>query len=215
GRQRRRGHSPALPGVGEAIFAGTSSGEVCRRPAGVRMSARSEHAPALSPVRGRQRRKRRGHHRGGFMPEFPPPSVPGDTLVASEAALNEQAIESLLADFRAWLEQAAHADLLETVDDTPQPVDLATLLGQFVALRHEVNLQTRSSRATQEQNSETLRQLTEALELLQNQPEARPEAEEREQSERLRPLLKTLVDVHDALALARREVLRGEGKLLP
>jgi len=128
--------------------------------------------------------------------------------------LNEQAIESLLADFRTWLEQAAHADLPEP-DDAPQPVDLATLLGQFVALRHEVNLQTRSSRAMQEQNTETLRQLTEALELLQNQPEPNPEAEGREQSERLRPLLKTLVDVHDALALARREVLRAQENLLP
>jgi molecular chaperone GrpE len=129
--------------------------------------------------------------------------------------LNEQALESLLADFRTWLEQAAHADLPEPADDAPQPVDLATLLGQFVALRHEVNLQTRSSRATQEQNSETLRQLSEALELLQNQPEADTDAEEREQSECLRPLLKTLVDVHDALALARREVLRAEENLLP
>ena len=129
--------------------------------------------------------------------------------------MNEQAIESLLADFRTWLEQAAHADLPEPTDDPPQPVDLATLLGQFVALRHEVNLQTRSSRAMQEQNTETLRQLTEALELLQNRLEPDAKAEEREQSERLRPLLKTLVDVHDALALAHREVLRAEENLLP
>src|SRR5262249_34228915 len=110
---------------------------------------------------------------------------------------------------------AAHADLPEPADNAPQPVDLATLLGQFVTLRHEVNLQTRSSRAMQEQNTETLRQLTEALELLQNQPEPDLEAEGREQSERLGPLPKTLVDVHDALGRARREVLRAEENLLP
>src|SRR5712691_7277232 len=105
------------------------------------------------------------------MPEFPPPGVPGDTLVTSQAALNEQALESLLADFRAWLMQAANAELPEPADEAAEPIDLAALLGQFVALRHEVNLQTRSSRAQQEQNTETLGQLSEALELLQHPPE--------------------------------------------
>jgi molecular chaperone GrpE len=94
-------------------------------------------------------------------------------------------------------------------------VDLATLVGQFVALRHEVNLQTRSTRAQQEQNAEALRQLSEAVELLQNPPETNADVVERERADILRPLLKTLIDVHDNLALARREVLRAQENLLP
>ncbi|HMF16986.1 MAG TPA: nucleotide exchange factor GrpE [Gemmataceae bacterium] len=149
------------------------------------------------------------------MSEFPPSSVPGEALVASQVTMNEQAIESLLADFRSWLMQAAHAELPEPADEAAEPVDLATLVGQFVALRHEVNLQTRSSRAQQEQNTETLRQLSQALELLQNPPEANADADERERAELLRPLLKALIDVHDNLALARREVLRAQENLIP
>jgi molecular chaperone GrpE len=129
--------------------------------------------------------------------------------------MNEQAIEAVLADFRTWLMQVANAELPQPAEEAPESVDLATLLGQFVALRHEVNLQTRSSRAQQEQNSETLRQLSQALELLQNPPKTDADAEKRERAEWLRPLLKTLVDVHDALALAHREVLRAQEKLVP
>ena len=149
------------------------------------------------------------------MPEFPPQGVPGDTLVASQVTMNEQAIETLLADFRAWLMQAAHAELPEPADEAAEPVDLATLVGQFVALRHEVNLQTRSSRAQQEQNTETLRHLSQALELLQNPSETKADADEHERVDVLRPLLKTLIDIHDNLALARREVLRAQENLLP
>ena len=75
---------------------------------------------------------------------------------------------------------------------------------QFVALRQEVNLQTRASRAQLEQNAQALEELHDALALLQRPPaESAPDADDA-----LRPLLKTLVDVYDALALARREVQR-------
>lgn len=129
--------------------------------------------------------------------------------------MSEQAIESLLADFRAWLVQAAASELPQPVDEAAAPLDLATLVGQFIALRHEVNLQTRSSRAQQEQNAETLRQLSETVELLQNPPETDPAAEDRQRAEQLRPLFKALIDSHDALALARREVLRAQENVLP
>jgi molecular chaperone GrpE len=78
-------------------------------------------------------------------------------------------------------------------------VDLHTLVGQFTALRHEVNLQTRATRNQQEQTAESLSLLKEALEAVE-QP-----ADEDQQ----RPVLKGLVDLYDALALARREMERA------
>jgi molecular chaperone GrpE len=94
-------------------------------------------------------------------------------------------------------------------------IDLHTLLAQFTALRHEVHLQTRAARTGQEQGAEALRQLGEALSALQqNQLRARL-SEDPAREEALRPLLKALVDVYDALALAEREVRRTQETLLP
>jgi len=62
----------------------------------------------------------------------------------------------VLADFRSWLERAPAPAVPPAV---PQPLDLHTLLSQFVALRHEVNLQTKASRAQQEQNAEAIRHM--------------------------------------------------------
>jgi molecular chaperone GrpE len=83
-------------------------------------------------------------------------------------------------------------------------VDLATLVGQFTALRHEVNLQTRAVRAQQEQNAETLRQLTRSVDALTAPPASPTQPAEDE----LRPLLQTLVETHDALARAADELRR-------
>ncbi len=86
------------------------------------------------------------------------------------------------------------------------------MLGQFVALRHDVNLQTKAARVQQEQNAETLRQLSAALEALQ---QAEPADETPPGDESLRPLLKTLVDLYDALGLAERECRRVREVVLP
>ena len=95
------------------------------------------------------------------------------------------------------------------------PPDLHTLLGQLTALRHEVNLQTKAVRAQQEQNAATLGELAEALDTLrdsssQDVPETATAAEEAQ-----RPLLKALVELHDALALAGREIGRVRESVLP
>jgi molecular chaperone GrpE len=113
--------------------------------------------------------------------------------------LNADAIEAILADFRAWLQEAREAP---AVDDAPA-FDVATVLEQFIALRHEVNLQTKASRAQLEQTGQALGMLQQSLEATQ-EPTAAPPSDD----ETLRPLLKTLIDVHDALSLARREVQR-------
>jgi molecular chaperone GrpE len=99
-------------------------------------------------------------------------------------------VDGLLADFRAWLTAVPPPP----AEPSREPVDLHTLVAQFVALRQEVNLQTRAVRAQQEQTADALKQA---------QP--RPAADD---GERVRPLLKALVDVADAQTLAVRELER-------
>jgi molecular chaperone GrpE len=120
-------------------------------------------------------------------PPGPPPDAP--------APLTKDAIERVLADFRAWLTDlsAAPAPAAE-----PPAVDLHTLVAQFTALRHEVNLQTKATRSSVEQTGEALKRLGEAVEELRE----RPAADDDESA----PLLKALVDVYDNLALALRGV---------
>jgi molecular chaperone GrpE len=76
-------------------------------------------------------------------------------------------------------------------------MDLFTLVGQFTALRHEVNMQTRAARAAVEQNAEVLKQLA-----------AIPPAPAAPADDEIRPLLKAVVDVADVLALSLRQMER-------
>ncbi len=112
----------------------------------------------------------------------------------------------MLADFRAWLHEA-------TAEPEPaepaEPPDWAAVLQQWTALRQEVNLQTRASRAQLEQNAQALEELARAVDTLQQAPAAAPDRQE----DRVRPLLKALLDVYDALALGRREVQRSRDAL--
>jgi molecular chaperone GrpE len=101
----------------------------------------------------------------------------------------------VLADFRTWLTDLAAAP---PVIDEPPAVDLHTLVAQFTALRHEVNLQTKAARTSLEQNADALKQLEEAVEELRDRP-----ADEDDEGA---PLLKALIDVYDNLALALRQV---------
>jgi molecular chaperone GrpE len=118
----------------------------------------------------------------------------------------------VLADFRAWLRESA---VPAAAPPDAEAVDLHTLLAQFTALRHEVHLQTRASRAQQEQGAEALRQLGEAFGALQQSQLGARLGEEQARDEALRPLLKALVDVYDNLALAEREVRRAEESTSP
>ena len=113
-------------------------------------------------------------------------------------------VETILADFRTWLQDAKKASRSLTVaarDD----LDVATVVQQFTALRQEVNLQTKTSRAQLEQNAQTISALQQALAELQRQSTPNDKSGS---DEALRPLLKTLIDAHDSLALAEREVRR-------
>jgi molecular chaperone GrpE len=145
------------------------------------------------------------------MPESPPPGVAPDAVVASAQALTPDAVAAVLADFRQWLTDLSAPAVDEAIATSLRPeetIDLHTLLGQFLAVRQEVNLQTRAVRAQQEQNAETLRQLSTALDSL-GQSQARAEQyQQRAAEETLRPLLTTLIDLYDALAIAGREMQR-------
>ena len=123
-------------------------------------------------------------------------------------------METVLDDFRSWLRALPAGILPPPVPDDDGP-DLHTLLGQFVALRHEVNLQTKATRAQQEQTAEALTLLRDSLDSLEESASAARAARQASIEEQSRPLLKTLVDLHDALALAGREVQRVQNGLLP
>ena len=69
-------------------------------------------------------------------------------------------IDFILADFRRWLMSLAPEPEISRPE--PPAIDLSTVLGHYVALRQEVNLQTRSVRAQQEQSGETLESLQQA-----------------------------------------------------
>jgi molecular chaperone GrpE len=72
-------------------------------------------------------------------------------------------------------------------------------------------LQTRAARAQQEQSAEAAGALRQALDALKESARAEEAGEEG----RLRPLLKSLVDTYDALALAARAAERGREVVPP
>jgi molecular chaperone GrpE len=148
------------------------------------------------------------------MPEPPPSGVPENAAVHRPQVLTPEAVETVLADFRSWLLQLPAAESQPPVPEG-EPIDLHTLLGQFTALRHDVNLQTRAVRAQQEQHAETLRRLDDALEALHDAQDKERTGQEQAADEVLRPLLKTLVELYDALSLARRELQRVQETVLP
>jgi molecular chaperone GrpE len=117
------------------------------------------------------------------------------------SALTAPEIDAILRDFRGWLEQAAHTAATEAVPGVEPGFSWYALAAEFTALRQEVNLQTRAARAQFEQNADALKQLGQAHQAADNGPE---------QPDAVRPLLKTLVDLYDALALAQREIQRSQ-----
>jgi molecular chaperone GrpE len=116
-------------------------------------------------------------------------------------------VNDALADFRRWCEEALAGGTLP--EPAPPGPDLATLLGHFVALRQEINLQTRSVRAQQEQTAEFALAVRQSLDDLAR-PRPAPEGDDP-----ARPLVKALIDAYDALALAGQQVRRSRDALLP
>jgi molecular chaperone GrpE len=144
------------------------------------------------------------------MSEPPPQVVAGDAVVSGSTALTPDQVAAVLADFRDWLSALQASPEGPPPDEDGGP-DLYTFLEQLTALRHEINLQTKAVRSQQEQNAGTLDQLSRALDSL---AQTRDSAAE-DRTDRLRPLLKTLVDLHDALSVAGREAQRVQDSVVP
>lgn len=99
--------------------------------------------------------------------------------------LTPERIDAILADFRGYLEGLlAPPPAPETV---PIPFDLSTVVAQFTALRHDVNLQTKAVRAVAEQAAAT--------------PKPVPSP-----TDSSAPLVKGLIEIGDALATALRQI---------
>jgi molecular chaperone GrpE len=112
----------------------------------------------------------------------PPPDARGP---ADRGPLTPEAIDAVLANFRRWLE--ALADAPPPPPEPKEPaVDLATLVGAFTALRHEVNLLTKATRAQTEQVGQAL----EAIKAPQSEV-ANDRSENR--------LVESLIETHDAI----------------
>jgi molecular chaperone GrpE len=133
------------------------------------------------------------------MSDTPPPVRPPGPAGDAAAPLTPEAVERVLADFRAWLGELTEPPLPAVPAPDAPPVDLYTLVAQFTALRHEVNLQTKATRTSLELTGEALQQLGDAVEELRQGPA---------EDEDVTPLLKALVDMYDNLALALRQVSR-------
>ena len=113
--------------------------------------------------------------------------------------MNLDKIETILGDFRGWLENLSAAPAAAPPADVFQ---MQTLVGQFTALRHEVNMQTKAARSAVEQTNA-------ALQLLQT-PDEPEEESEADNHEELRPFVKMLLDVHDALSVAFRQMEKAK-----
>ncbi len=116
--------------------------------------------------------------------------------------MNPDRIEAILAEFRAWLQEMASAAPEPPVACHPLPqVDLHTLVAQFTALRHEVNLQTRAVRTQHEQNAETLRRYGELL----DQVLAGTGDRDMPADDVAKPMLNAIIELTDSLLRAKRE----------
>lgn len=125
-------------------------------------------------------------------------------------------LERAIADFRRWFHDAvaSNGEPL-AAEASPPRVDLATLLGHYVALRQEVNLQTRAVRGQQEQSAEVLRQFGQTIEQLARQQARAEQLERQSLDDKVRPVVMSLIELHDALSLANREIERTEDSVLP
>jgi len=144
------------------------------------------------------------------------PAAPGDAPGADRGPVGVEEVERVLADFRGWLlaegqgargkgqDESSPSGLAPRPMPLAPPTDLFALIGQFTALRHEVNLQTKAARAAVEQNADVLRQLADR----DDEPEPEPEAEATDDDDALRPAVKAVIDIADALALSHRQAER-------
>ncbi len=120
--------------------------------------------------------------------------------------MNERFDPQIMLDrFRQWLEEArSEADglpeegsLTDPLDD--QGVGLLQLVEEFTALRHEVKLQTKSSRGLAERTEQVLAAQQQAVDLFRADQTKHAEAD----SGAARPLVESLMELDEALRRGR------------
>jgi molecular chaperone GrpE len=125
--------------------------------------------------------------------------------------------EAVLGRFRQWLEEtrreagAAQEEAEFPADQTAaQPVGLLQLVEEFTALRHEVKLQTKSSRGLGEKVEQTLAALQQAAELFRS-----VESKETNASQAAaRPLVESLIELDESLGRGRAVIDTARRRLL-
>ncbi len=125
-----------------------------------------------------------------------PPTAGFSHDASEELAFGAEQLEATLQKFRQW-----HADLASSPQSptVAEPFAIAPLVAQLVALRHDANLQTKAYRAMSEKLAQTL----------DTEPTTAPDP-----SSVVRPLAKLLLDVHDALSAALRQIRISEAGLV-
>ena len=108
----------------------------------------------------------------------------------------------MLADFRTWL--LALTEPPPAPDCIPPAVEMATVVAQFTALRHDVNLQTKAVRAATEQSAAGLAEVLAKL----PDPDEEPVPD-------VKPLLKAVIDIADALLMAHRQIQKAMDAVEP
>ena len=125
--------------------------------------------------------------------------------------------EALLSRFRQWLEETRReaeglpeeADALAEQAEA-RPAGLLQLVEAFTALRHDVKLQTKSSRGVAEQTEQVLAAMQQAMALFRS-----VEANEKEAGRRAaRPLVESLIELDEALGRGRAVIDAARRRLL-
>jgi len=120
--------------------------------------------------------------------------------------LGTDRIDAILATFRAWLMELNQPP--EAPAESLAPFDLSTVVAQFTALRHDVNLQTKAVRAHAEQSAEVLK-------MMATPTKPPPPVPQQDRDDVLKPLLKAIVDISDSLALALRQTTKAQENAEP
>jgi molecular chaperone GrpE len=123
--------------------------------------------------------------------------------------------EQLLAQFRSWLQEtrreAAQVDEFATSKAPPEPrFGLDRLVEEFTALRHEVKLQTRSSRTLEERLEASLKLLAEAAETFRSAASKNVSAGDKAD----KSLVAALAELDEALDRGREQWEKNAGQLI-
>jgi len=124
--------------------------------------------------------------------------------------------DNVLTCFRAWLNETRDAaDSLPEDEEAPgrndlPPVGLLEFVEEFTALKHELKLQTKSSRSLTEQSQATLGAMQQAIEVFR----AVESKESAAAQQAARPLVEALLDLDEASQRGREVIVSARRRVL-